>query len=255
MQNSPKTILIPLPTYGFDPTEVAIPWKVLTEAGKDVVFATPDGTEGTPDAIMVTGKGLGIWKPLLRARGDAVEAYYAMKETEAFRHPVKYVDVKEADYDALYLPGGHDKRVKEYLESDLLHKTTTDFFAAEKPVAAICHGVVVAARSINPETGKSVIHGYKTTALLKSLERAGYNLTRMWMGDYYLTYPETTVEDEVRAALASADDFIDGPPAMFRDTPEKLERGFTVRDRNYISARWPGDAYRCSIEFDKMIDA
>lgn len=255
MSDRAKKILIPLPTYGFDPTEVSIPWKILTDAGKIVVFATPDGAIGTPDDIMVTGKGLGIWKPLLRARSDAVDAYHAMKESAAFKKPVKYADVKEADYDALYLPGGHDKRVKEYLESPKLQQTTVDFFKADKPVAAICHGVVVAARSIDPATGKSVIHGYQTTALLKKLERSGYSLTRLWMGDYYLTYPATTVEDEVRAALAGDDDFIEGPPAVFRDTPEKLQRGFTVKDRNYISARWPGDAYSCAIEFDKMIDA
>jgi protease I len=28
------------------------------------------------------------------------------------------------------------------------------------------------------------------------------------------------------------------------DAPERLGIGFTVRDGNYLSARWPGDAHR-----------
>ena len=55
----PKKILIPLPSYGFDPTEVAIPWKVLNEAGFDIVFATPDGHEARADRLMLCGERLG----------------------------------------------------------------------------------------------------------------------------------------------------------------------------------------------------
>ncbi len=34
-------ILMPLPARDFDPTETGVPWRVLTERGHDVVFATP----------------------------------------------------------------------------------------------------------------------------------------------------------------------------------------------------------------------
>ena len=37
------SILVPIPRAGFDPTEVAVPWRVLTEAGVAVRFATLDG--------------------------------------------------------------------------------------------------------------------------------------------------------------------------------------------------------------------
>jgi len=120
---------------------------------------------------MLTGEGLGIWKSTLRARQDAVAASHEMDRDAAFCNPLKYVDLEEQNFDAIYLPGGHDKRVKDFLESPLLQRLVADFFATQKPVAAICHGVVLAARSKNPETGQSVIHDYKTTALLKSQER------------------------------------------------------------------------------------
>jgi len=36
-------ILVPLPDTDFDVTEVAVPWKVLTRAGHEVIFATERG--------------------------------------------------------------------------------------------------------------------------------------------------------------------------------------------------------------------
>lgn len=109
------------------------------------------------------------------------------------------------------------------------------------------------ARSTNRETGKSVIHDYRTTALLKSQELLAYNMTRLWLQDYYLTYPGMTVEDEVRAVLADDHNFVTGPKPMFRDSADHLSRGFVVKDRNYVSARWPGDVYNISLKFAELL--
>jgi putative intracellular protease/amidase len=246
-------IVIPLPSYGFDPTEVAIPWKLLSEQHFEIVFATPQGKKAVTDTIMLKGNHLGIWKLVLQAKQDAIKAYNEMEKSEAFCNPINYTDINERDYDALLLPGGHDKGVKEYLESALLQQLVVDFFMKQKTVAAICHGVVLLARSIDPVTKKSVIHHYKTTSLLKSQELLAYTMTKLWMKDYYLTYQEITVEDEVRAALSDSKNFIKGPPPLFRDDLDHLSRGFFVKDRNYLSARWPGDAYTFSLEFIKML--
>lgn len=247
-------ILIPLPCFGFDPTEVAIPWKVLSEAGFDVTFATPDAKKARTDPRMLNGDDLSLLKSVLQARKDAQSAFAEMETSDAFCHPISYEASKETDFDALLLPGGHDKGVKEYLESDLLQHLVGAFFASRKVVGAICHGVVLAARSKDPNTGKSVLYDYKTTALLKSQERLAYNLTRFWLQDYYLTYPEITVEDEVKSALANPKNFITGNTPLLRDAPNHLKRGFFVRDRNYISARWPGDAHNFALEFVKMLN-
>ncbi len=250
---SNKKIIIPLPNYGFDPTEAAIPWKILSDKGFEVLFATPEGKPAKADKRMLTGENLGIWKSLLKARADAVESYRLMEQSSTFQNPLKYADLQENNFDAILLPGGHDKGVKEYLESKILQQLVADFFKANKPMAAICHGVVLAARSINPATKKSVLYNYKTTCLLKSQELAAYNLTRLWLKDYYLTYPEITVEDEVKAALADANNFQSGPTPMLRDDMEHLSRGFALTDRNYISARWPGDAYGFAMGFIKLL--
>ncbi len=251
---SKKKVLIPLPTYGFDPTEAAIPWKILSEKGFELVFCTPDGVQACGDRLMLKGERLGIWKPVLRARKDAVDAYREMEACDAFIHPCAYEEVQEGSYDALLLPGGHDKAMKPYLESGVLQQLVVDFFSADKPVGAICHGVVLAARSIDPDTGKSVLYNYQTTALLKTQETIAYKLTRLWLKDYYLTYPDITVEDEVTNALCNSDNFLRGPNPMLRDDHDHLDRGFTVRDKNYLSARWPGDAYSFSVEFAAMLE-
>lgn len=249
----PKKILIPIPSYGFDPTEVAIPWKQMTKNNIEVVFATPNGKKASADRIMLDGNNLGFWKFLLQARKDAVNAYNSLEKNKSFCNPIKYTDAKELNFDAIFLPGGHDKGVKEYLESKVLQNLVVAFFKAEKPVAAICHGVILAARSIHPETKKSVIHQYKTTCLLKAQEMLAYKLTKSKLKDYYLTYPGLTVEDEVTASLCHSNNFLTGPKPIFRDSTKHIKRGFVVKDKNYLSARWPGDAYLISREFISMV--
>jgi len=248
-----KKILIPVPSYGFDPTEAAVPWKILSENHYETVFLTPQGNKAAADAIMLTGKRLGPLKAVLAARQDAVSAYQEMETSTAFCNPLPYSDAREAEFDAIFLPGGHDKGVKEYLESEILQQLISDFFVAQKPVAAICHGVLLVAKSTHPQTGKSVIYNYKTTSLLKSQEVLAYQLTKYWLNDYYLTYPGRPVEDEVKTFLADKKNFRKGPFPLLRDSAARLNRGFCVRDRNYLSARWPGDVYNLSFAFIKTI--
>jgi len=248
-----RKVLMPLPSYDFDPTEAAITWKVLTQEGVDVHFATPDGKPAMADARMLYGTGLTLFKKILMARQDAVDACLEMYEDRNFQKPVPYRKVKETGFDGLVLPGGHAPGMRTYLEAPELQKLTVAFFQKKKPVGAICHGVVLAARSKRKD-GKSVLFGRKTTALLKKQEMAAFNLTRVWLGTYYRTYPDTTVEEEVTAALAKKSDFLHGPtPGVTRDAPDKMKRGFTVTDGNYISARWPGDAYNFARGFLKLL--
>ena len=253
-KNKAKKILIPLPSYGFDPSEVAIPWKLLNAKGFEITFATPEGKVAAADRIMLYGEGLGLFRSILKARQDAVDAYAKMIQSKAFLQPLAYADLKESDFDGLLLPGGHDKGVKEYLESEKLQKLSVDFFKQKKAVGAICHGVVVLARSIDPKTKQSVLYNYKTTALLASQEILAYQLSRLWLKDYYLTYPGKTVEAEVSATLKEKSNFKKGNLGMSRDSKKHLNRGFFVLDQNYLSARWPGDVYNFSRAYAKLFN-
>jgi protease I len=246
-------ILIPLPRRDFDPTEAGVPWLELTRRGHELIFATPDGKPASADPHMLSGQGLGIWRPLLMADRRGRSAHDAMAASSTFAHPLPYAELRANDFDALLLPGGHAAGMREYLESPELQTLIVSAFESSLKIAAICHGVVLVSRA-HLSCGKSVLFERRTTALTRRLELTAWTMTRLWLGDYYRTYP-TTVEDEVTATLARPGDFATGPLALLRDSPDHLERGFTVRDGNFLSARWPGDAHRFAHDFAAMVEA
>lgn len=279
-------VLIPIPHRDFDPSEAAIGWSVLKRLNHSVAFATPDGKPGRADELMLTGEGLDIWGfvpglrrlvavgALMRANADARRAYAAMADDPAYKTPLTWRDVRRQDFDGLLLPGGHRARgMRGYLESEILQRLVAEFFAADVPVAAICHGVLLAARS-RAADGRSVLYGRRTTALTWSFERKAEmvgRVVRFWDPSYYRTYQDApgqphgfmSVEQEVTRALAKPQDFLDVPPdapdyrhktdGLSRDTFEDQRPAFVVRDGSYVSARWPGDAYTFAKTFAAVL--
>ena len=286
-------ILMPLPSHDFDPSEVAVTWSILRTAGHTVHFATPDGLRAHTDPRMISGEGLDPWGwipvlkkirligLLLRAESGARQAYRALEQDPQFLHPKRYEDLYAQDYDGLVLPGGHARGMLPYLENRSLQSFVAEFFESHdatgqhKPIAAICHGVLLAARSISSKTGKSVLYGRKTTALTWKLERSAWQLTkylaRFWDSTYYRTYSEDqgepegywSVEAEVKRALAHDTDFCDVPPGvddhgrktggMARDTLDDPRAAWVVQDGNYLSARWPGDVHTFASTYAKLL--
>ena len=242
---------MPLPSRDFDPTESAVPWRFLTQHGHEFIFATPDAKPAQADQRMVDGNGLGILRPFFIADKNGRSAYAEMQQSAEFLSPIAYDNIDIESYDAILLPGGHAQGIKPYLESKRLHKLIAEHFSAQKPIAAICHGVVLAARSFRND-GNSILHGFKTTALLHKQEILAWQITRVWLGNYYRTYDQS-VQAEVTAALATPDDFLEGPMPLTRDSEKNLKPGFVVRDRHYLSARWPGDAHRMAHELHAML--
>jgi protease I len=142
--------------------------------------------------------------------------------------------------------------MRPFLESETLHAYVARHVKADRPLGAICHGVLVVARA--RDGNGSVLRGRTTTALPASMELSAWALTCMWLGNYYRTYKEI-VQAEVSAAIGEKGRFVAGPKSLRRDDPDHLERGFTVRDGNYLSARWPGDAYRFAHEFLELLES
>lgn len=256
-----KTILIPLPSYGFDPTESSIPWRKLIQAGHRIVFATPDGQPAAADRRMVTGVDLPLLlRSTLMAEPEAVEAYSEMSSSPEFQSPISYDQIFPEAFDALLLPGGHDKGMRVYLESTTLQHAVAYFFDHGMPVAAICHGTLLAARTVSespdsPNPGRSVLWGRRTTGLTHNQEMVAWELTRAWLGDYYRTYA-VPMADELISRLESPSDYSAGPGfpiPLSRDSDANLKPGYTVRDGNYLSARWPGDAHRFGDEFVRLL--
>ena len=233
------SVLIPLPDRDFDVTEVAVPWKLCVEAGCQVVFATEEGATPAADPLLLDGVVFGR----LGAHPEPIQFYRELEANEAFRRPQRWRDVDASRFAALLLPGGHAPGMRQYLESEAVRALIAAFWHSGRPVAAICHGVLALARTIDPATGRSLLAGRRTTCLPKYMERSAYLATFWRRGRYYRTYP-AYVEDEVRAALGDEGTFERGPRALFaRGTRDDDTHAFVVEDGRYVSARWPGDAY------------
>lgn len=237
-----RRVLIPLPDRDFDVTEVAVPWKLLTQAGHEVDFATETGEKRpAADPRLLAGVLFGQ----LGAAPAAIDFYRELEQSAAFRRLTPWSELEPGAYDALLLPGGHAPGMRQYLGSRVLQEKVAAFWRLERPVAAICHGVLVLARSRDPRTGKSILAGSRTTCLPGYMERLAYFITGWKLGSYYRTYP-AYVEEEVRAAL-------DNPDRQFQRGPLNLtgklgtagddSPAFVVEDGRYVSARFPGDAY------------
>src|SRR5262249_15055843 len=147
------SVLVPLPDRDFDVTEVAVPWKLLREAGHHVVFATERGTTPACDPLLLTGVVFGK----LGARAEPIAFYRELEHAAEFVSPRRWSECTAEEFSALLLPGGHAPGMKQYLGSEVVHRLTAAFFATPRPIAAICHGVLVAARS--QAGGRSVLHG------------------------------------------------------------------------------------------------
>ena len=165
--------------------------------------------------------------------------------------------------------------MREYLQSARLQEVVVEAFRRGMPVAAICHGVLLAARSIDPATGRSALYGRRTTSLTWSQERQAWRIgrvSRFWDPDYFRTYVEEpgqpagymSVQAEVTRALARPGDYEDVPAhaldarlkraGLQRDSLEDARPAFVVRDGNCLSARWPGDAHTFATQFSAMLE-
>lgn len=245
-------VLIPVPDHDFDTTEVAVPWRLLTQAGHEVVFATENGGVAPAcDPRLLSGV---LWGQL-GADPEPKRFYAELTRAAEFRAPLSWRELAMEQFDGLILPGGHAPGMRQYLASQELQRRVAEFWSLDRPVGAICHGVVVLARTFDPRTGHSLLYDKRTTCLPKYMEWTAYAITFWKLGRYYRTYP-TYVEDEVRAALLQPSQFQRGPYNLTqRGTSNDDSPAFVVEDGNYVSARWPGDAYLFSRRFLARLSA
>jgi len=232
-------VLIPMADYGHDPTETAVPYTAFKKAGFEVQFATENGKAPQCDRKMLEG----ITQKLLGATKQAIHAYTEMSAAPEFKQPLSWLslDFDLESYNLIFLPGGHEKGVRQLIDSPIIHKHLASYFPATvkpstKTVAAVCHGVMVLSETELPD-GKSVLHECVTTALPAKFEQSAYWGTRIFLGDYYKTYGHGSdnVETSVRKRLAN-------PQKQYKNSLGL--RPFVVQDEryNYISARFPADA-------------
>jgi hypothetical protein len=130
-----------------------------------------------------------------------------MAVSEECQHPLSWSEPGFTldSFDLVLLPGGHEKGVRQIIDSATVHKLLVDFFPktrkpGKKAVAAVCHGVMVLSEAKDAQ-GNSVIRECATTALPANFERVAFWGTRLFLGDYYKTYGagSENVEGSVRS--------------------------------------------------------
>ena len=140
--------------------EFAAPYKLITEAGHEVVVATPNGV--TPNVDMMS-----LRPSMAGGEQGALDLEEIIRSAEVMRRPLQLSDVRLEDYDAVYLPGGHGPMADLALDADV-GRILTAQLASGKPLAIVCHGPsAILATRIH---GESPFKGYRMTCFTNDEE-------------------------------------------------------------------------------------
>jgi len=184
-------------TVGFYLDELMIPLTGILEAGFNVTFANPQGNLPPMDPFSNSS----VWF-------DPVNPFDATKQYDAalallanitvstnFASPQlfsTFTDAELANYDAVFVPGGHPPMVDLYQDADL-GKILVHFHNNQKPTGMICHGPMASVAASLVQT-PWIYENYTMTVYTTS----GEQLNELMWGGKLLFYPE----DKLRAAGA-----------------------------------------------------
>ena len=146
---------------GFWLEEFAAPYYALKDAGSDIVVASPKGGQ-----------------PPLDPKSDEPDAQ--SEDTKRFKadddarkvlaHTVRLDSVREADFDAVFYPGGHGP-LWDLAEDKASIALIEAFAKADKPVAAVCHAPGVL-KSVKGVDGQPLVKGRKVAGFTNTEEDA-----------------------------------------------------------------------------------
>ena len=146
---------------GFWLEEFANPYYILKDAGLDVTLASPKG--GQPPLDPKSDDPDSETEATRRFKSDP-------KAQSALAHTARLSDVSPDEYDAIFYPGGHGPLWDLSEDRDSI-KLIENFFAAGKPVGAVCHGPAAFRHAKAPD-GSSIVRGKSVTGFTDTEEAA-----------------------------------------------------------------------------------
>lgn len=205
---------------GYWAEEFAAPYRELTDAGHQIVVATPKGVVPHVDVMSL--------RPSMAGSEEiAQELEEILRSAEELRCPVELANARLEDYDAVYYPGGHGPMEDLWRDADS-GRLLTAALASGKPLAIVCHAPV--AMLATRRNGVSPFAGYKVTAFTNDEEDAvGLRAKAPW-----------TAEDEL---VKMGVDFSRG----------ELWKPYTLKDRNLFTGQNPASAGPLAKEFMKEL--
>jgi putative intracellular protease/amidase len=146
---------------GFWLEEFAAPYYTLKEAGADITVVSPLG--GQPPLDPKSDEP--------DAQTDATRRFKADPAAQALLAGTgKLADVKAADFDAVFYPGGHGP-LWDLAEDKASIALIEAMAAAGKPVAAVCHAPGVL-RHVKGADGSPLVKGKRVTGFTNTEEEA-----------------------------------------------------------------------------------
>ncbi len=176
---------------GFYLSEAAHPWEVFSDAGFDVVLASPDGgfAPVDPKSLELEDEANAkFWEEFCGEVGGVK----GVAQTEAIG------DVVARDYDVVFLAGGHGT-MWDFPNSEAVKRTIGEIYESGGAVAAVCHGPA-ALVNVTLENGDPLVKG-KRVAAFTNAEEAAVGLTEAMP---FLLESRLT---EVGATVETADNF------------------------------------------------
>ncbi|MFH8391468.1 type 1 glutamine amidotransferase domain-containing protein [Streptomyces sp. NPDC018036] len=204
---------------GYWAEEFAMPYRSVTEAGHEVVVATPGGVTPTVDMMSLRASMVG-------GEDTALELEEIIRSAETLRRPLRLSDVRLEDYDAVYLPGGHGPMSDLAYDADAGRLLTAQL-ASGRPLAIVCHAP--AALLSTRIQGRSPFEGYRATGFTNDEETAvGLASKAPWL-----------LEDELKNQVRV--EFSRGP----------MWEPHMVEDRNLLTGQNPHSA---AIVGDRLLE-
>ncbi|MGK5025109.1 type 1 glutamine amidotransferase domain-containing protein [Janthinobacterium sp. RB2R34] len=146
---------------GFWLEEFAAPYYALKEAGATLTVVSPLG--GQPPLDPKSDEA--------DAQTDATRRFKADPAAQGvLANTGKLADVKVADFDAVFYPGGHGP-LWDLAEDQHSIALIEQMIAAGKPVAAVCHAPGVL-RHVKGVDGKPLVNGKRVTGFTNTEEEA-----------------------------------------------------------------------------------
>ena len=146
---------------GFWIEEFAAPYYTLIDKGVDVTIASPKGGQPPIDPK----------SDLPESSTPATERFKKDAETQnKLARTLILADVKEADYDAIFYPGGHGPLWDLAEDKDSIHLIES-FNNHKKPIAAVCHAPAIF-KHTRDASGEPLVKGKKVTGFTNEEEEA-----------------------------------------------------------------------------------
>lgn len=170
---------------GFWAEEAVTPYEIFTESGYQIVVATPGGVRPPVDE--------GSLAPAAAGSAEIADHQRAVIATAPeFAHPIDLADADPADYDAVFVPGGHGP-MEDLSDNPDARRLLRAVLSADQLLAIVCHGPAILL-SAHDELGVNDFAGYTVTAFSNAEEeQAGLAAKAPWLLQDRLVGADITV--------------------------------------------------------------